>query len=40
MSIKYDFTIKEGDTGPDLLVTLIDEDGDIVDISDYRCYSS
>jgi len=35
MSIKYDFTIKEGDTGPDLLVTLIDEDGDVVDISDY-----
>ena len=35
LSEKYDFYIKVGNTGPDLQVALLDEDGDAVDITSY-----
>lgn len=35
MSELYDFYIKVGNTGPDLQVELLDEDGDVIDITGY-----
>ena len=35
MSELYDFYIKVGNTGPDLQVELLDEDGEPIDITDY-----
>jgi len=35
LSERYDFYIKVGNTGPDLQVALLDEDGDSVNITNY-----
>lgn len=35
MSMRWDFVLKQDDTGPDLEVQLLDEDGDYVNITGY-----